>query len=92
MKRKSTGFSTPTSAGLVGFQIAQSIGFKGEFRHGGICCRLEIDHGKLILLIPSADWRKTTVLPQIGNLDYRRCVLPDSICFPLLPALSQACR
>jgi hypothetical protein len=35
----------------------------------------EVDHGKLSRLIPSAAGeRHQTVLPQIGNLDYRRCV------------------
>ena len=59
-------------------QVAESMGFKGNFANGRICCESEIDHGKLSRLIPSAAGeRHQTVLPQIGNLDYRRCVSPD---------------
>ena len=40
--------------------VAESEGFRGEFRQWvGSAADWRIDHGKLILLIPSADWRKT---------------------------------
>jgi hypothetical protein len=63
---------------ISSFRIAAGMGFKGVCVSRRICCESDIDRGKLSRLIPSvAGERHQTVLPQIGNLDYRRCVSPD---------------
>ena len=63
---------------IATFRIAESMGFEATIANGEIYCESEIDHGKLSRLTrqPTGE-RHQTVLPQIGNLDYRRCVSPD---------------
>ena len=79
---------TCNTAGKAGMQIERCVisTFKSPrawvsgvtFASGRICCGSEIDHGKLSRPIPSAAGeRHQTVLLQIVNLDYRRCVSPD---------------